>query len=180
MKHAHYVLLSVLLCLSVTSARAQEATLSAPEASAAFARNSVFLELGGNGLLYTFNYDRLFSKHVSGRVGAMVVSGTSEGNFEGDHFAGTGVLLPVTVNYLIGSGTSRLELGAGPLIGGGDFVTRNGRTYGLGFRGITSTIAYRRQPTDGGFNFRIGLTPFYARNTSLTQLWGGLSFGYTF
>jgi hypothetical protein len=45
---------------------------------------------------------------------------------------------------------------------------------------ITSTIAYRLQPPQGGFNFKIGATPLFSPATGTFQLWGGISAGFGF
>ena len=51
----------------------------------------------------------------------------------------------------------------------------------------TGTLGYRRQPADGGFVFRIGLTPIYGFGTEEAAypekgffLSGGLSLGVSF
>jgi hypothetical protein len=46
-----------------------------------------------------------------------------------------------------------------------------------GLAGVTSTIGYRRQPSDGGFVFRASLNPFYSGSA---QIWAGLSAGWSF
>lgn len=160
----------ILLALS-SLAHAQEDVIGPTE----FARNSIFVELGGNGILYSLNYDRKFTDHVSGRIGGMGFSIESDNSTDR-----VGLLLfPTMVNYLLGSGSSRLELGAGLLwgIAGGE-LEDYGSLNGVGLAGITSTIGYRLQPARGGFNFRIGLTPYISNGEF--QFWGGLGFGFGF
>jgi len=88
-------------------------------------------------------------------------------------------IFPITASYLVGAGSHRLELGAGPLLvmAGGN-LEEYGTVSTDGFAGMTSTFGYRYQPADGGFLFRIGLTPFYSDGRP--QIWGGLSLGYAF
>lgn len=142
-------------------ARAQEAPLPA--------RNSAYLELLGNTLIYSLNYDRKFTDHVSGRIGVMALGA---------------MVVPVMANYLAGSGNHRLELGAGPmLVLAGDVDVDTGEDgeeeiedseFLLG----TATFGYRYQPVYGGFVFRIGLTPIFT--TGGGAPWAGISFGYAF
>lgn len=162
------LLLIVFLACGCHSVQAQER--AEPPAS-----NAVYLELLGNGALYTVNYDRRFADHWSGRIGFMVVTAQAEEPVNDE----VGVaILPVMVNYLAGAGSHRLELGIGPLFGivGGELEEYGGFA-GVGLAGVTTTFGYRYQPPGGGFVFRIGLTPFYS---GMPQLWGGLSLGYAF
>ena len=142
---------------------------------ARFASNSVYLELLGNGGLYTVNYDRRFSSHWSTRIGIMLFGGQSE---EPTDDRISFALIPVMLNYLVGEGSHRLELGIGPLIGVvGGHLEEYGWIAGSGLAGVTSTVGYRYQLPGGGFVFRVSLTPFYSGEP---QLWGGVSFGYAF
>jgi hypothetical protein len=84
---------------------------------------------------------------------------------------------PIMVNYLSGEGSGNLELGIGviPLtvsIGGDSGLKRGTAVFG------TATLGYRFQPLDGGFMFRIGLTPFFNSGGAVPS--GGLSLGYAF
>jgi hypothetical protein len=80
---------------------------------------------------------------------------------------------PIMVNLLTGEETSHFELGIGVVPGtfSLDFLE------GSGVLG-TATIGYRAQPRDGGFVFRIGLTPLFTLKGS--QITGGLSLGFAF
>jgi len=154
------------------------AVTTVPESTKAqsYARNSVYLELGGNGLLYSVNYDRRFTKDITGRFGFMIFGGQSDQATDDQIGA---AIFPVTANYLVGSGSHRLELGLGPvlMLVGGD-LEEYGTVSAGGVAGVTSTFGYRYQPVDGGFLFRVGLVPFYSDGRP--QLWGGLSLGYAF
>ena len=44
--------------------------------------------------------------------------------------------------------------------------------------GGTATIGYRYQPSNGGFLFRIGFTPFFAEDGFAAS--GGISLGFSF
>ena len=157
--------------LPTQEARAQEAI---SRTSSDFARNSIFLELLGNGLLYSLNYDYKIFNHLSARAGGMYL-GVNERNTDQRVSL---LMVPIMANYLVGNGSSRLEVGAGLTVGraGGNIDTGDidQGTFGL----FTSTIGYRLQPTDGGFLFRIGFTPVFTGSGVLP--WAGLSLGGTF
>ena len=140
-------------------------TSALPTQAQPSAKNTIFFEGGGNGFLYTINYDRMVSDTWSARVGLM------------SHPAIT--VVPIMANKLKGAGNSKLELGAGvmlielsPIL---DFVALINDDH-LGPVGVTTTIGYRYQRPDSGINFRIGLTPFLAPDFGVSA---GLSLGYT-
>ena len=168
-------MLMVVLSWGIATPRvhAQEAL---PGSSSDFARNSIFLEILGNGLFYSLNYDHKIFNHLSARIGGMYL-GVSEGVTDQNVSL---LLVPVMANYLVGSGSSRLEIGAGLTLGsaGGNIDAAGGDFDEGGLAAFTSTIGYRLQPTDGGFLFRIGFTPIFTANGFLP--WAGLSLGGTF
>lgn len=157
----------VALAFAPTNVRAQQQSMSLPSA-----KNAAYVELAGNGLLYTVNYDRYFTPQINGRIGFMR-AGVSDVSL---------TAIPLTANYLIGSGGSKLELGVGPQIlivsvdvAGSDFAGFDEDATAVAG---TATIGYRYQPRDGGFVFRIGLTPVFSQFGF--QPWAGLSLGYSF
>jgi hypothetical protein len=147
------------------------------------ARNAAYFELGGNAILYSVNYDRRFTNTWTGRAGFMVVSASGTDTDTGERVEFSLAIFPVMANALLGRGTHRLELGAGPLfgIGGGRVedpeVGDVEEFSGAGLAGVTTTFGYRRQPLNGGFVFRASLNPFYSGRP---QLWAGLSAGWSF
>lgn len=180
------LLLAVLMAFTVAPAQAQmedQQNLSA--------KNSLYLEIAGNGILYTVNYDRRFTNKISGRLGVMRAGA----------FGVSFTAVPLTGSYLVGSGNHRFELGLGPQFlrvsvdasdavsgvtgGTGNISTSNSSSGGLGFDEDATTVAatgiigYRYQPMNGGFVFRIGLTPTFAPGAGFLP-WGGLSLGYSF
>ena len=78
------------------------------------ADNSLYLELGGSGAVYSLNYERFVHDDVSLRVGFGYVSLKGANIDGGTVTADVSMLtIPVTASYLgIGSGNHRLELGA--------------------------------------------------------------------
>lgn len=167
---ASLALASAALVAAVSPAAAQ----SAPPA----ARNAVYVELLGNGIVYSVNYDRLITPNVSARVG---VSAATAEDGEGDR--ATIITAPVTASYLWGRGNSKFETGIGVLVASAsledlgddlDIGDDVGDTSVLG----TATLGYRYQPADGGFVFRAGLTPIFTTDSFVP--WFGVSFGYAF
>ena len=136
--------------------------------------NSLYLEFFGSGGLYSINYDRLFTENFGARIGFMY--------FEADwifFFIDVDMfLIPITLNYLVGTGKHKFELGAGPVIAfsSARFLGSNSVSgSGLGW---TGTIGYRYQQNDGGFMWRIGFTPLLAGGELFPS--GGISLGFSF
>lgn len=133
-------------------------------------KNNLFIEAGGSAIVYSINYDRLITDNLSIRGGLSYLKGTF-------FFDYSFTLFPVSVNYLVGSGDSKLELGAGVTFYSGEL-----KLFGLSgskddFLG-NFIIGYRYQPSDGGFIFRAAFTPIYSQNG--IHAWGGLSIGTAF
>jgi hypothetical protein len=144
-------------------------------------RNLVFVEVGGNGLLCTVNYDRRLTEHFAVRIG---VGRLPEGAYpfpgEQPAMAGGPVTgIPMLVSFVSGESRHRLELGVGVTI----FHVGSG---GPGRSGMaahyvsvpTAFIGYRFVPREGGFTYRFGFTPLLGSRAVLP--WAGLSFGYLF
>ncbi|HMB91387.1 MAG TPA: hypothetical protein VKP65_11105 [Rhodothermales bacterium] len=135
------------------------------------ARNTVYVQLGGNAIAYSLNYERLFTAHLTGRIGAMYAHldvGDLEDVTETEGKE-TLVFVPVMVNYLLGTGKHRVELGAGPLL-----VTSDAGGGGIA---ATATAGYLYRP-NRGFNARLGFTPAFS--TGFFLPWGGVGLGYSF
>lgn len=140
------------------------------------APNSIYLELLGNGIIYSVNYDRMFCNNVSGRIGMTYFPAltsfftTTENIF----------IMPVTLNYFIGDGNSKLELGAGIVYAQATLSTifSNEEESASGIA-ETVIIGYRYQQSEGGFLFRIGFTPFFRFDGGLYPF-GGISIGTSF
>lgn len=134
-----------------------------------------YVELLGNGISYSMNYDQRFQKRLDGlgfRAGASFLSigGSSVGT------------VPFGLNYLLGKNGQYFEMGLGStfLFGGAntDFAVGDGEalsTYLVG----TMNFGYRSEPTDGGFLFRANLTPVFG-GFGFYPFYGGVSFGYAF
>lgn len=145
---------------------------------------SFYVEAFGPGF-FSVNYDFRFQKTrnswgMRGGVGAV--------SFDGEII----LTLPVQVNYLFGKDGKYFEVG-----GGASYVERiNRNDYGTydpngnlvvphGARESRSeimgslTFGYRKQPLDGGFTFRTGLSPIIYDREFIPYL-PYISFGYSF
>lgn len=163
---------------------------------------SVYAELGGAGLPFSFNYDFRFDKDRIDSWGMRV--GVGGYAIDNESFFS----LPVQINKLIGKGPHYLELGAGATIIAfknpsysycrsgsydqfGNFTCYDSYTspsdetnFILDVKGSpnlmgTLNLGYRRIPVDGGFTWRINLNPIF-NNNGFWPLWVGVSFGYAF
>ena len=144
----HLLLIPALVLVFGPGARAQ--------ASADPARNSVYLELFGNGGMYSLNYDRELTEGVRVRVG--FAGWTAQ-----DFFGGPDVsmqTIPVSLHLLRGRGRHQADIGGGIVTGR---KTRDSDFPGdsANFMSLVGIIGYRYQRPESGFVFRAGFTPFY-------------------
>jgi len=138
--------------------------------------NSIYLEFLGNGMLYSINYDRMVAYNFGGKIGLSYLSFHKGLYFEGIKT----VIFPISVNYFIGEGSSKLELGAGITLVNGTYNSwQLDHSWGIVFNFLN--IGFRYQPTNGGFMFRIFYSPMYVSfGSGGYHHWGGLSFGQSF
>jgi hypothetical protein len=149
------------------------------------APSSIYLEIGGAGIFYSINYDRLLTNNVALRFGF---------GYFGVPFLASLTAVPLTLSWFPFSNSTspnKLEIGAGfdyinatvtPFFG--DTPTRTGSAVCL-----TGILGYRYQAPDGGFMFRAAFTPilFTDELQSLVGIsnanfapWAGISFGTGF
>jgi len=155
--------------LQSVNAQTQAINIANPEVKRA---QNIFVELGGQGLTFTANYDSRFSNKrdgLGGRAGIGYLAIDDEKL----------MTVPLSLNYLLGKGNKFFEIGLGATFlstsgnSGGIFDEDDGNVIG------TMSFFYRVQPQDGGFSFRAGLSPVFNKNYFIPY-YGGLSFGYTF
>ena len=164
--------LAFTLFLALTSTQqlfAQESSNTNPATSRA---QNIFIELGGQGLTFTANYDSRFSNKrdgIGGRAGIGYLS------VDGDKVT----TIPLSLNYLLGKSGKYFELGLGATYistsGDAEVLFNKNESNVIG----TMSFFYRVQTEDSGFAFRIGLSPVFSRDFFLPY-YGGLSLGYTF
>ncbi len=145
-------------------------------------KNAVYLELLGQGLFYSVNYDRILlvgnKLALSGRVGLSYYPITS-------FFDAHTIAIPIEFNLLVGNGLTYFEFGLGGTYMQGLDKPNFSKSFFASLR-----LGYRYQKDEGGLMFRIGFTPLlpiilddeYQLDTDYIPLLPsvGLSVGYTF
>jgi len=126
----------------------------------------VSVELGGNGILYSLNYSRIFKQNIIARIGFEVV---------GDRNNLYDFILPLELYSRTGRSKHHFELGLGftPV-----YRMKNNYWYTI----ILGRIGYSYHKPGSRWNFRLGFTPFFSREISdrPVQPFGGISMGYLF
>lgn len=184
MKH---VILVILLLVSSHFVMAQKSEIKP-------ATQSIFVELGGAGLPYSFNYDFRFDKTRMDSWGMRVGFGGYA--IEGDSFFS----LPVMANKLYGKGNHFFEMGFGVTFiafnnescyydSNGNYIcnqssNNNSTNFILDIDGSPSVMGvmnfgYRKVPTDGGFMWKVNLNPIF-NNNGFWPLFAGVGLGYAF
>ena len=156
------ILAAALLVLLAPSVQAQTAP-----------RNSLYLEHMGNGGILSVNYERDVAPSFSLRAGAGMLPVALDEN-DADHY-----LSPVMVNYRVGGGDLRQELGIGVVIDRsvrGD-LPAHVRVPGVGVT-PTLTLGMRYAPSHSRLLLRGGFTPLTIRGEVLPSY--GLSIGFRF
>ncbi len=170
MRKIYIVLLALSMFCFCRTASAQSMRAASENKRA----QNFFVELGGQGLLFTANYDTRFANRrngIGGRAGIGYLS------ISGNHVT----TIPLSLNYLLGKDNHLFEVGLGATL----LATGGGGNNSSLFNGNASNVigtmsfSYRIQPVDSGFSFRIGLTPIF-NGYFFLPYYGGLSFGYTF
>jgi hypothetical protein len=145
-------LVAAFLWLSVTTSFAQ-----APVQP--IRRNTFFVELGGNAMSYSLNYDRILLSRdkwkLSGRVGATYLP-----LFQVSDRLMAGV--PLEVSYLRGRGKHFLEIGLGGTVTYDTYPLSDTRIRDLAVMGVFR-VGYRHQKPEGGLFYKVGFTPMARR-----------------
>ncbi|MCB9613147.1 MAG: hypothetical protein H6722_11895 [Sandaracinus sp.] len=136
------------------------------------ARNTVFGEGFGAGILYSLNYERLVHEDVALRVGFGFV-GFDAYDPDGGSARASLTLVPLSVSYLgIGSTNHIFEIGGGATLAIAAARIDDGivsRSSGFGAFG-TAFAGYRYHPSEpAGFHFRAGLMALIARGLNLSD-----------
>lgn len=130
-------------------------------------KHSIFLEILGNGLIFSANYDVRILDVFGARAGIGYIASA-----DGD----TRIFsMPFTGNFLMGKNGNYIEIGGGItfITGRVDFLSNTEFFSKVG----TLTFMYRRQPVNGGFMWKIGFSPLFIKD-NFTILWGGVSLGH--
>ena len=181
MKKSLSVLVAIALCLSLS---AQEGKV---------VNKILYSELGGPGVLMSFNFDSRFDSQSRLGFGYRLGVGFGVGDYKKVtvYYENYPVIetknrqfysIPAGLNYVFGKPNSihKFETGAGITI-----LTRKVSLYCyhdnykqgnvVGF----FTFMYRIVPEDGGFSLRVGLTPAIGTAGDLFPM-GAVGFGYAF
>ena len=167
-------------CSFVFNSSAQE---SLPPKSTG--QTSFYAELGGPGILFSANIDRRFGPTqlgIGGRVGLGFVSVDFD-DYDPNNYSyrqRSILTVPVQLNYVFGKENSvhTFEVGLGAT-----FLGRKVAILDFPYEEPTqifgtASFMYRRQPKNGGFSWRGGITPLIARG--YIQPFAGFSVGYNF
>lgn len=141
---------------------------------------AIYLELGGNGLLYSFNYDMRLNRGRQDGIGFKIGVGGISVRANGENESGgVGYLaIPATCNYLIGKRRHALEMGVGATLFhlSASGTSNNNFVSGSGTALLPhANFGYRYQALNDGFTFRLALTPFIGAGP-----FAGISFGFNF
>lgn len=154
-----------ILLLAVFSLNQSQAQEIQNDSTLNFKRNSIYLELGGNSVLYSLNYDYTFRLSevtklaVGGGLGVLNIASYANSSVP---ISETTFYITPAANFLFGKKSHHFETGLSL----------------LQFQFPMLRAGYRYQPVKGGFLFRAGFTPIIAGMNFI--LWAGISFGYTF
>lgn len=146
------------------------------------AKNLIFLEGFGSGLLYSVSYERIIdSLNLGLRIGVSyftypVSSYGQSGNL-------TLFTLPIMASYYAGWETHKIQIGLGATLIATDAATDSqGTSFGGERAGVglaaSGYIGYRYLPLDHGITFGLGFSPLLRGSKALP--WGGANFGYVF
>jgi hypothetical protein len=128
--------------------------------------NSVYLELGGNGLLGSINYEREIINNFNIRLGLSALP-QGGGNSSGLDWSFCPLIMFNYLYRLSKESSSGYALGAGILFEGENQVFPS------------FLIGYRYSPIGGGITFQIAITPIIDLQHQL-DFWGGVAIGYRF
>jgi len=152
-------------------------------------KNTLFVELLGNAAAISINYDRIVlrKKNISltvcigaGMIPSNLINQALHNSFKSNYVV---YGIPISTNLFWGRRKSHFEIGAG--------LTYHQGMYGLGPNKYSKTLfavarlGYRYQKENGGFFWKIGLTPLFAIadfgeiESSAAVPLSGISLGYT-
>jgi len=178
------IVLSTILICFLSSVKAQTDSINA-DTIKILKKNTMFIEFGGNGMLYSANYDRFFK--ISNRFNASLRIGFHYSrNFNKNGIQLIGLPVEMSALYSIYKKKHFIELGTGVTYLNQEDV--NSKVV-VDLFILALRVGYRYQSPNGGFFLKIGFTPLYdlfvinpERGVKYHTwvLWGGIGIGYTF
>lgn len=160
-------------------------------------KNAVYLELGGTGIIYSVNYERMFLQNpkqkVSYRIGFMAVPAAI--GIKSTTYWGT--VIPIELNYMIpnqkghhlgfGIGIANIFKYQAKYISSYDTISQtnviNGETINSTYQYlIFPRIGYQYQKNTPSWVFRFGIMPIFFNKSYLeyAPVWAGISLGRSF
>lgn len=157
----------------ITTSRAQ---LPQRPPSGEIPRQSVYMELGGNAVVYSLNYDVIFHNNWGFRLGGSYYPAVVTDNVSFNSSVGSDAFLGLAMGlHLFGTSPNYLETGAGLLFG---TIYEPEKWHTIKPPGLTLTLGYRYLPEDySRFTFKAAFTPII--NSDGFHPYVGLSFGIT-
>jgi hypothetical protein len=175
----------IIIALACNMACAQNAITTKKDSLYNNRAQSVYAELLGPAILYSFNYDTRFSKKQDGlgmRIGISYAYESSYNDNTNTSDNSTVFSIPFQLNYLLGKEDRFFEVGLGftyfNYVGNGPVFLDDSKSNINKVLG-TMTFGYRYQPKKGGFTFRYSLNPVFDTK-SFIPWWVGVSIGYSF
>lgn len=166
-----FFFLIFILFIGFQQSCAQAHTLNSENTNQVRVKNAVYLELAGNGVGYSFNYERRLTNQLWGRIGAGYVPVPFV------RFAA----LPLGVSYLFGNKANFFETGLVTTFAYANvealFDSEDGQEFGVI---LSPIIGYRFQPQENNLFFKIAFTPLFTPFETRFLPSGGLSVGYSF
>jgi hypothetical protein len=179
----NYYIISLIFLLLPCAVISQEIIENEPIRNnmSEYKKNSLYVEFGGNGFIYSLGYDRLFFSENKLRMSLSL--GTSYSHFFHEN-EGSVFILP-QINSLYGE-KHNLELGIGfswPIIR----IALNQQDYNsMNLYFVFYRLGYRYQKKDGGLLLKFAFTPFTIIDPNppwdydFINPWLGVTIGWTF
>ena len=128
--------------------------------------NTLYLEIGGNNVFYSVNYEKEIIKNLNTRIGISIMPITEYSN-SGKH-SNSKLFVTLMPNYFINiKGNHFVELGGGI-------------SYGLETFFPAITVGYRYMPNVNGILFKLSFTPLLDKEIFDVFPWFGLGVGIKF
>ncbi len=141
-------------------------------------KNSVQIELGGHGLVYSLNYERVLLNgqrfKTTGQVGFAYYP-------PGAHIID--IWIPVEINEILSFNKHHIELGFGYVFMNEAIRRENNSVESREWEGLYSgRIGYRYQKPNGRFVLRVSFTPLFGSLDAPFEFHalGGVALGYSF
>ncbi|WP_207493501.1 hypothetical protein [Aridibaculum aurantiacum] len=184
MKNTFYSII-VLLVIQTTASAQQTTPLET-------SNKQFYTEVGGPGVLFSANLDGRFAAGERTGWGYRAGLGftlvddetitTSPSGFQNYNYRTRSVAtLPLGINYLFGKPGSpnMFEVGAGITVLSRRSSILNYNDYNEGFLLGHFSFMYRKQPVDGGFSWRVGMTPIINPDGDIFPF-AAVGLGFTF